>query len=40
VLNRRRKDLEAGTRLLLDKETITPEDFPELLPEVTRQAAE
>jgi len=40
VLNRRRKDLEAGTRLLLDKETITPEDFPALLPEVTRQAAE
>ena len=40
VLNRRRKDLEAGTRLLLDKETITPEEFPALLPELTRQAAE
>ena len=40
VLNRRRKDLDAGTRLLLDRETITPEDFPALLPEVTRQAAE
>ena len=36
----RRKDLEAGTRLLLDKETITPEEFPALLPELTRQAAE
>jgi cell division protease FtsH len=40
VLSRRRKDLEAGTKLLLEKETITPEDFPPLLPAITKQAAE
>jgi cell division protease FtsH len=40
VLGERRKDLEAGTKLLLEKETITPEDFPPLLPQATRQAAE
>jgi cell division protease FtsH len=30
VLNGCRKDLETGTALLLEKETITPEDFPAL----------
>ena len=32
LLSRRRPDLEAGTRLLLERETITPEDFPALKP--------
>ncbi|MEH6773250.1 MAG: ATP-dependent zinc metalloprotease FtsH [Cereibacter changlensis] len=32
VLTRRRADLEAGTRLLLERETITPDDFPALRP--------
>ncbi|MBC7132341.1 MAG: ATP-dependent metallopeptidase FtsH/Yme1/Tma family protein [Roseovarius sp.] len=32
VLTERRADLEAGTRLLLERETITPEDFPALRP--------
>ena len=32
ILTSRRKDLEAGTKILLEKETITPEDFPPLLP--------
>jgi cell division protease FtsH len=32
VLTERRADLEAGTRLLLERETITPEDFPALKP--------
>jgi len=32
VLTDRRADLEAGTRLLLERETITPEDFPALRP--------
>ncbi len=30
TLNARRKDLDRGTALLLEKETITPEDFPPL----------
>ena len=30
VLAERRKDLDRGTALLLDKETITPDDFPPL----------
>ncbi|MGO9172437.1 MAG: ATP-dependent zinc metalloprotease FtsH [Rhodomicrobium sp.] len=30
TLNARRKDLDQGTALLLEKETITPEDFPPL----------
>jgi cell division protease FtsH len=30
TLNDRRKELEEGTALLLEKETITPEDFPPL----------
>jgi cell division protease FtsH len=40
VLRKRKKDLEAGTRLLLEKETITPEDFPPILPSPAQQAAE
>ena len=32
VLTKRRKDLEAGAKLLLEKETITPDDFPPLRP--------
>ena len=31
VLNQRRKDLDDGARMLLEKETITPEDFPPLV---------
>jgi cell division protease FtsH len=30
LLTERRADLDAGTRLLLERETITPEDFPAL----------
>ena len=30
TLNARRKELEEGTSLLLEKETITPDDFPPL----------
>jgi cell division protease FtsH len=40
ILTSRRKDLEAGTEILLDKETITPEDFPPLLPAKEKLAAE
>jgi cell division protease FtsH len=32
ILTARRKDLDAGTKILLEKETITPDDFPPLLP--------
>ena len=32
VLTDRRADLEAGTKLLLERETITPDDFPALKP--------
>jgi len=32
VLKKRRKDLEKGARLLLDRETLTPEEFPPLSP--------
>ena len=31
ILASRAKDLEAGTKILLEKETITPKDFPSLL---------
>jgi cell division protease FtsH len=31
ILKRRRKDLDTGTRLLLERETITPEDFAPLV---------
>ncbi|MEN5033166.1 ATP-dependent zinc metalloprotease FtsH [Pseudomonas sp. TWI929] len=34
LLEQRRTDLDAGARLLLAKETITPEEFPALLPQV------
>jgi cell division protease FtsH len=40
ILTSRRKDLEAGTKILLEKETITPEDFKALLPRVVKVAAE
>ncbi|MGI9355653.1 MAG: ATP-dependent zinc metalloprotease FtsH [Rhizobiaceae bacterium] len=30
ILNKHRKELDAGANLLLEKETITPEDFPPL----------
>ncbi|HZX51643.1 ATP-dependent zinc metalloprotease FtsH [Pseudomonas sp. XK-1] len=36
LLQSRRDELEQGARLLLEKETLTPEEFPALLP-VTRQ---
>ncbi len=36
LLQSRRAELEQGARLLLEKETLTPEEFPALLP-VTRQ---
>jgi cell division protease FtsH len=32
LLERRRADLDAGARLLLEKETLTPEEFPPLMP--------
>jgi cell division protease FtsH len=32
ILTKRRKDLEAGAKLLLERETITPEDFKPLTP--------
>lgn len=32
LLSSRRGDLDAGAHLLLEKETLTPEDFPALLP--------
>ena len=32
LLESRRADLDAGTKLLLERETITPEDFPPLRP--------
>lgn len=32
VLRKRRKDLDKGSKLLLDRETLTPEEFPPLLP--------
>jgi len=35
ILGNRRDDLERGTRLLLEHETITPEDFPPLRPAPT-----
>ena len=35
LLTDRRADLDAGTALLLDKETITPDDFPALRPAKT-----
>ncbi|MNY66622.1 ATP-dependent zinc metalloprotease FtsH [compost metagenome] len=32
LLESRRADLDAGARLLLERETLTPEEFPALLP--------
>ncbi|AKV08558.1 cell division protein FtsH [Pseudomonas fluorescens NCIMB 11764] len=32
LLNSRRADLDAGAHLLLEKETLTPEEFPALMP--------
>jgi cell division protease FtsH len=32
LLQSRRTDLDAGARLLLEKETLTPEEFPPLQP--------
>lgn len=40
ILTSRSKDLEAGTKILLEKETITPEDFKALLPRKVKVAAE
>ena len=40
ILKERRQDLEAGANLLLEKETITPEDFPPLVREPAKEAAE
>jgi len=41
ILEERRPDLEEGVKLLLERETITPDEFPPLLPaDEARQAAE
>ena len=40
ILVLRRKDLEAGTKILLEKENITPADFKPLLPKKAKIAAE
>src|SRR5438552_2666182 len=40
ILTSRRKDLDAGTKMLLEKETITPQDFKPLLPRANKLAAE
>ena len=32
LLDSRRGDLDAGAHLLLEKETLTPEEFPPLMP--------
>ena len=40
ILTSRRKDLDAGTKMLLEKETITPQDFKPLLPRTNKLAAE
>ena len=37
VLTRRREELEAGAALLLERETITPDDFPALKNQVARE---
>ncbi len=39
VLTRRRGELDEGTRLLLDKETLTPAEFPALNPAAVAKAA-
>ncbi|WP_248795491.1 ATP-dependent zinc metalloprotease FtsH [Pseudomonas sp. MWU13-2105] len=35
LLNQRRVDLDGGAKLLMEKETLTPEEFPALLPLAT-----
>jgi cell division protease FtsH len=40
ILTSRNKDLHAGTKILLEKETITPQDFKPLLPRANKLAAE
>ncbi len=40
LLQNRRNDLDAGARLLLEKETLTPEEFPPLRPLVPAQASQ
>jgi cell division protease FtsH len=40
ILTSRRKDLDAGTKILLERETITPKDFKPLLPKAQKLAAE
>jgi cell division protease FtsH len=40
ILRERHGDLEAGARLLLERETITPEDFPPIRPQAEAKAAE
>ena len=37
LLESRRADLDEGARLLLEKETLTPEEFPPLLPAATKR---
>ena len=37
LLESRRTDLDEGARLLLEKETLTPEEFPPLLPAATKR---
>jgi cell division protease FtsH len=39
LLESRRADLDAGARLLLEKETLTPEEFPAILPLKTAPAS-
>ena len=39
LLEQRRADLDAGARLLLAKETITPEEFPALQPQLKEPVA-
>lgn len=40
LLQSRRNDLDAGARLLLEKETLTPEEFPPLRPLVPAPASQ
>lgn len=40
ILKRRSQDLETGSKLLLDKETLTPDDFPALKPIVLPENSE
>ena len=40
ILRERHDDLVEGAKLLLDRETITPEDFPPLVQAPAREAAQ